>query len=321
MKKIATFLIITCFSLGFFGWNIANAADQPTAVQRAFETVKGTIDDLVGAKDDSAASLELRIETLKRVAELSEAEAKDLKLQLLTLEGVEPRVIAWRDSAFEKLNNALSYYEQQRKFLAEHTKTLTLTDVKKLADAFRLWRETNYLPIAHEARDFLIIHQERLAIEIARTRWNKIQSDVMRLRAARVRGTETLPQSLTEADTYITTAQKLNDRAYNQFWSKFPLLLLSTETVTSTDTLANQTSTAILVPAAATTTISATIITDTTLVENSSSTALNSTTTTEVQNAQPTTSIKDLVSESLAHVRSAYQIFIEMSNLVRKLLL
>jgi hypothetical protein len=144
---------------------------------------------------------------------------------------------------------------------------------------------------------------------MARERWEKISDDIEKLRKARF-DTKKLETLLKDAKKSITEGTQKNEEAESLLFKKFilPALLQSQETDEATSTPETA-----ITPAIST----STEIVTTSTPHMSTSTA----TTTEVSEPEESPpSITDLARTSLLKIREAYQIFIEMSNLVRKLL-
>lgn len=295
LPLFAIFVIASLFSV--------NANAQTPTVQKAFDTVKERVDDLVTAKDvNNPRDLAIRIETFAKVIDLSQVEAKELKKQLLQLEFSDETLLAWKVKMLDQINIVIEYYDIQQKTIASSSTAITLESIKTTAEAFKTQREKVYVPIAEEVYDMLIIFQEREAIVTAKERWKKISDDITKLQNAKVRGVEALPILLSEAKKFITKSEDLNTEAYNTFLKNItpPPLQLETKKATST----------------ATSTIESKTITLKT-IEDSSEILDKATTSVALPPSKP--SIKDLVRSSLVNIRDAYQVFIEMSSVVRAL--
>ena len=295
------FLIISLISAG-----TANA--QSSAVQNALKDVQGQVQDLVTAKDEGQTDdLSLRIETFKKVVDFSISEAKDIKIKLLALDKLSKEVALWRDSIVSSLNKAIDYYEDQKESL-DDTNKINLETIKKIASDFKEWRDKNYIAASSEADSYLLILQEQKAVETAMKRSERIRKDVLALLKAKIKGAAQLQELLGDADKKINEAADLNKEANDFFWNQYilPIALRNIE---------NETTTTSSVPAATSTLMNAPLF--------ATSTATSSTSTDANATSSPifrTSSIKDLVESSLSQIKGAYQIFIEMSNLVRKLL-
>lgn len=301
MKKFL--LTLTILATAFLP---ASAVRAETKLESTLEGVKGQVENLVTAKDEKSGSeLALRIETFKKVIEFSVSEAKDLKIKLLALEDLSEDENAWRENVIKELNNALVYYESEKAAI-EDTSKIDLDEIKALATDFKEWRDTTYLPIAEKINEFLLIHQEENAIEIAERRWQKIDEDIKKLEKAKIKGVSELRQLLNDAGTIIGEGKNLNREAGGLFWENYIL----TDASSTTSTPASVVVTPVLPEELnATTTASSTEVNSTSTDESASSTLA----------IQPP-SIRDLVEDSLVKIKDAYQVFIEMSSLVRKLL-
>jgi len=300
--KIAILLILPVAYL-----TIATPANAETKLETRLESVKGQVENLVTAKDEKSLSeLALRVETFKKVIEFSVSETKGLKIKLLALEGLSKEEIIWRDKMIKEFNSFLELYEN-RETAIESARDIDINGIKSLAADFKEWRENTYLPIAERVNEFLLIHQEENAIDIAMRRWTRIDEDITKLEKAKIKGVEDLRRLLNDAQKSIKEGEKLNKDAGNSFWKNY--IMTSTSTATSTEATSTSAAFALEAPVAA----------------EKESVSLKSATTTE-EDATSTLpiiqppSIKNLVEDSLVHIKDSYRIFIEMSNLVRKLL-
>ncbi|MEK7464239.1 MAG: hypothetical protein AAB617_00470 [Patescibacteria group bacterium] len=295
------------FSLMLSSTSLAFAAES-SPVQKAFEGVKDQLDTLVTAKDEKSLNdVGLRIETFKKILDFSEQEAKDLKIKLLDYdEEKSPSFIYWRESAITRLNAAISHYEAQRDIISAN-KITNLEGIKDLASQFKDWREGEYIPVANEINDFLIVMQEQKSILVAKKRLQKIREDLATLQKSKIKGITPLNALIKKASDFIDEGTKINNVAHDLFWSTYIFAnSSSTENASSTQS-------------SSTLAIQQPLKKDTASSSESSASSTVSASSTIVEAAQPL-SIKDLVRDSLSKLKDAYRIFIEMSNLVRKLL-
>lgn len=256
MNKVFIVILITAIGYGMLA-NPVRA--QSSILQKTLDS----IEDLINVKDENSESLAFRVQAFSKVIELSVSETKEFKIKLLALENLDATSTAWQKTNVAKLNETIEYYENQKKLLNKQT-PITLEWIKTTAQEFKKWREENYLTVANPILDFLLLNQEKKAIETARARFQKINLDLENLKKKNVKGLNEAFDYLVNADQAINEGINLNEQAVNLFWA--------TSTATSTE-----------------------------------------------QISQP--SIRDLVRNSLSKIKEAYQIFIEMSNLVRKLLI
>jgi hypothetical protein len=296
MKKILQKFLVSLAAVALVSGNFASA--QEKAVQKALENVKDRVDDLITAKDENSPNaVALRIETFKKVIELSVSEAKDLKIKLLSLDSPKDEaIIAWQKAMIDGLDSALEYYNTQRTLLEKNPPT-SVVQIKDLAEQFKEWREKNYLPLATQISDFILINQEQKAIEVAKKRADKIGGDLANLKKSKnaviLKNLAVLENFLSSARKLIAEASETNLVANRLFFEQYLAAYLPQPED------ANNASSSIE------------------SVESQSAETAQLATSTAVFSPP---SIKDLVKESLSKIRTAYQIFIEMSNLVRKLL-
>lgn len=290
-------------------------AQSPTT-QKALENVREGVSTLAETKDGSALdNTGLKIETFKKVVDLALSEVKDLKTKFLSVENIESSssLALWQEHTAQNLNTIIVFYTKQKEEIETTEQTLDTDSVKLMAERFKEWRENEYLPQETQVRDFLLIEQENKAINTAEKRLEKIGNDLARLQKAKIKNFSSIQKLFEKAANAIKTARVSNSEAENAFFERYvsPLLIRSAtsspvqqpqeETTTSTTTV--------------TMTITTTTMAETTIVSTSSVPSETSSTPTFFQ-----PSIRDLVKDSLSKIKEAYQIFIEMSNLVRKLL-
>ena len=312
MKKslIAFFILAFGFTL------LQTAHAQSTDLQKAVEGVQNRLDDLVTAKDESGSqTLDLRIATFGKVIDLSLAEAKDLKVRLLTADNLSDEITAWQNTMVGQLTRAIEYLGNEKQNLADRA-LLDLNDLKSMAQDFKNWRDGEYLPYANQVRDFFLVRREENAVQVATTRLRKISDDVKKLERARIKNVEQLTELLGKASDLVKDGQNINSEVQNLFWEEDISPIVSTSTATSTTGNASSTG-----DVATTSSPTSTITVFLPLISTSTTSSTNATSseTNGSPELQPT-SIKELAEESLAKVRGAYQVFIEMSNLVRNLL-
>ncbi|MFH1162061.1 MAG: hypothetical protein V1696_02180 [Candidatus Jorgensenbacteria bacterium] len=312
MKKYIAIFIAVAFVCSLAGARIVAAA-TPSPVEKAIEGVKDKLNDLVNAKDEqSPDELAFRLSTMKKVVEFSVAEANDLKVKLLAIEiGKEAK--PWREATVEKLNDALAHYADVKGNLEDGEQTIDLAGVKTMAQEFKEWRTTYLISTADAVRDFLLISQEGNAIETAKKRAEKIGEDVQKLKNAKYKVAKDLSPLLDKANGLVREATGLNETARARFWDEFVVPAIPKASSTE--------------PAATSTAPEAQATSSTPEVQSTSSTtptgfslatSTNDQATSTAAEAAPSPSIRDLVKASLTKVREAYQVFIEMSALVRK---
>ena len=291
MKKINPLLVGFIITFVLFSTNSAKAAES-TSVEKALEGVKQTVDDLVSAKDEkNPQELSLRIQAFGKVLELSIAEAKDLKIRLLSEEPEGKELIAFHDDLVKKISEAVKFYEEKNKKFSLLEKDLNLEDIRIMAEDFQKTREANFSGPTQAAHDYLATRQPAKMLEIATSRYEKIDSDLKKM--GRNRTTENLTSLLKKASKSLEEAKKSGLLAEEKFEKDY---LSSKEEGVSTSTPVEE------------------------KLEIKNSTATSTSSSTDPKASAPVTppSIRDLVQESLTKVKDVYQVFIEMSAVVRK---
>jgi hypothetical protein len=293
MKKLFIFAAVALVSLASFA--SPARAEETKGVQKAFENAKQYLDELVTAKDENKSDdLTLRVETFRKVLDLSTAEVKDFEFKLLTVdkdEAFEP----WKEEAMKSLTGAKVFIDSQKELLTD-PKSLDFSEVKAIAENFKAWREKEYLPLVSQAQNFLLVKQEAKAVGTAQARLGKITTDLKNIKQSKVTNSSEIKKLLDGSKNLIEEAADLNREAADRFIEtnvKTAKNASSTEEETATSTLPAKTL--------------------------ATSTATSSPADVSAE-AAPIVSIKDLVGSSLGKIKEAYQGFVDISNLVRKLL-
>lgn len=297
MKKTKiTLALLTLLALNAATPSFAFA--ESSSVQKALESAKETIGNLVTAKDDKQPDeLSLRIQTLTQAIDLSIEEAKDARSNLEELDEkkISENEVAWRDAKLKDITSALNYFETQKSDVKDNRANITAAEAKNIAENFKAWRDENYLPSLNEVRDYFLVDQQEKTIETAKTRWQKIDEDVKKLERARVKNIASARKLLKSASALIANSDAINEKARDAFFATF--INVSTSTATSTAETKKD------------------LKFD---IKNNGDKEATSTMRGEAEPTPP--SIRDLVKDSSLKIRDAYKVFIDMSSLVRRLL-
>jgi len=256
MKKFSTYLIfVFIFNLAAANWVLADSSTTLQAVQEDTQ-------NLINIKDqenttstlDKKTEIAVRLEVFNKVLDFSLNETQDIISQLNNLNNLATSSKSdLRNQLLDKFQGFVEFYSEQKANLASTTTEIDLAGLKKLAQDFKDWRAQNYLPIFETATDFLLLNQQKTILGIAEKRYQKISSDIYKLKKANLTGTDRLENYLNQADISLKEAKGLWQKAEDEF-------------------------------------------------------------------STSTSSIKGLISDSLNKIKETYQIFIEMSNFVKKLL-
>ncbi len=272
------------------------ASAQSTGVKKAMESAKETIDSLVSSKDGKKSDeLSLRIQTLKQAVSLSIAEAKDSSAKLSAIKNLAGDELSWQTSKLNEFVSVISYFEAQNKNIDNNVSDITAVEVKNIAENFKAWREENYLPTLNEVRDYLLIDQQEKTVDMAKSRYQKIDEDIKKLEKVKVKNIDSARKMLQNANTLVSAGDVIIKEAHTSFFDKF--ITVSTSTATSSEI---------------------TDINKEAIISNNL-TGDNATSTLSGDLPQPK-SIRDIVKDSSLKIRDAYKIFIDMSSLVRRLL-
>ncbi len=254
-------------------------------------------------KPGSADELFLRLEIFRKIIDLSITEASELRTSLLLLNYKEKNEIEWRDETIKKLDEIVNYYNDQ-KSLIEKEKGLSIDLAITNALEFKNWRLEKYLPISKEINNFFLLKHGGRAQDVARTRLEKIIRDVNRLASVKFKNSDALMVMLKEAEIFMGESNEIYKSAFKIFWEgvdkqKEREEEYQIETLNEAETSEPK--------------IEENVVSQAEPLEQLG--AENK----EIEKAdeKPIISIEDLIKDSLVKIRSSYQIFIEMSDLVR----
>lgn len=299
---LKTFLILA-IGIGLLPVTNLGRAQTPF-LQNALKNVQKGVDELTNVKNEnSRESFNSRVETFKEVLNLSLSEMENIKLRLLSLDNLTEKGLALREEMVSWFDEVLKFYNSQKQDLKklENDENATINDIKNLAQKFKEWRETDYLPKIDEIYNFILINLEKEAVQMAQNRFQKISRSLNQLKENNVKNLDGVFELLDKTKKLIQEGNELNQKSEDLFWQFLTPSLIEENSSTSPTSSGEISSTEI------------------NSLNSTSSNASSSATTTEEINPQPP-SIKDLTKESLNKIKEAYQIFIEISNLVRKLL-
>ena len=329
MKKILKYFVLI-FAASLIAANFASASNQLANLQESFEKIKESVQEvkegtknLITTKEEKNLSpeekekqeLSLRLEIFGRILNLSAKEAGDTINQLKSLNNLEEKISSLRNQFIAELERFLKFYDEQKKLL-EKPEEIDLAKIKEMAQSFKGWREKTYLPEFNIVTNFLLINQQKATLEMTRNRFNKISSDVAKLEKINFKGTDELKKSLSLAADSLKKAKDFRQEAEDKF-------LMTEEISNASSTTASSTNIDTSTPNT-TSTEETVVLNITVTVENASSTTASSTTATSTPSISiedQFLSIKGLIGDSLNKIKETYQIFIEMSNFVKKLLI
>ncbi|MDP3052769.1 MAG: hypothetical protein Q8N22_02305 [bacterium] len=315
LSVLTYFILVSAASLITVNFASANLQQSFDTIKESVQGVKDSTTNLITTKDSNALSpeekaqqeLNQRLDIFAKILDLSIKEAEDTISQLKALNNLEERAISLREQFLGEFEGFLKFYNEQKDILGK-PEEINLAKIKEMAQSFKDWRETNYNSELAAATAFLLINRQKATLEMAGNRFAKISSDVKKLKKANLEGVDGLEKLLNLAADSLKEAKDFYQKAKDGFWLIEEKLSVASSTLTGASTPITTSSTEkIIVPE-----ISVSI-------ENTSST--NSTSTPSISIEDQFLSIKGLVGNSLSKIKETYQIFIEMSNLVKKLLI
>ncbi len=296
MKKILSLLVSLSVAISLTVGSVSAQGESPA--EKAIQGVKEKVGELIEAKDkNDPKEAEARLETYKKVLTLALSDAKGLKLKLLAFEEdkTTTTLTLWKRSRVEAVNEVIKYYENEEALVAEMAAT-PAEEVKARAEELKSWRESTYLPLADEIQAFLLIEQQKKSLDIATKRLQKIGVDVEKLKKAKFKEIKTVEEQFGKSGALMNEAIALNNEAEHRFQRDYLLPFMGKDDPLRIALLKE-------------------IKEEKEATEKAKKVPVASSTP-----PIPPLSIKELVDRSFTKVKDAYQIFIEMSSLVRKLL-
>jgi hypothetical protein len=201
----------------------------------------------------------------------------------------------WKKNRIEALASATKYYEGEMLAVKE-LENPSVEEMKTRAEALKKWREEFYIPLAEEVQVFLLIEQQKKSIVTAESRLEKVGVDVAKLKKAKFKKIKEVEEKYTRAGALIEEAKTIQADAIHEF-EKRHLLPFMKEHSPEREALEKEIK-----------------------EEKEKEKKTQSATGNSATPPPSPSSIKETVDESFAKVKESYQLFIEMSNFVRKLL-
>lgn len=296
-KRIAYILIVSVFGVLFF---VAPSEAQTNPTEKVIQGVKDTVDALIEAKDkNSPEEAKARLDAYKKVLDLAVRDSKETRLKLLAFENDKTTTTAalWKADRLKNMTAAVKHYEDELSDIGK-MENPSIEEVKSRAEALKKWREEFYTPLSEEVQAFLLIETQKKSLETAKTRLEKVNADVVKLRKAKLRKISEVEAKFKTASDLIGDAEKLNVSAEHEFmkWYLLPFMKDSEEKKALEKELKE----------------------DKEKIEKEKKEAESKEENSDSAEILKSTSIKGMVDESFSKVKDSYRIFIEMSDLVRK---
>ncbi|MCL4405927.1 MAG: hypothetical protein M1586_00680 [Patescibacteria group bacterium] len=289
MKNIKPLIAIAFASL------IVVCGQPVSAAETDAKNLDTSVNQLIEVKDDRslnnderlAKELEARKQVVKDALALSLKEIDSLENSLKAIETKDERTAAFKKVSFEYLESARGFYEEQIKTIDD---LHDIDGVKAEAQTIKDYRDGGYNAKVGRISNFLLLNQTDEFIKIAETRWQKIDSDLKKLERGQFISTGYFDISMQKARKYIRDAASLANDAKEQILKDFEAeqaALVEKPTLMATAETENPTPAEI----------------------------------TPAETAKPeVVNPKELAEASLTNLKSGYDVFLKISQAVKKIL-
>lgn len=252
--------------------------------------------DSADANEREAEELTLRIALLNETMDCSLIEIDQIGTKLNDLSGLTEEEEGYRDKFMENIEEYHSYYAQQKESISDEEITSVGT-IKERAKEILEWRDSTYNTGIDQIVNFIFLVDGRVIRETAQVRLEKITAALKKIRLAEH---ESVQGFLAEAQTHIKTADDLQNEAYDKFLAMISPAEEQSEGIAqmlvATEEQENATTTEEVAPTE-----------EAAAAEEA------------VEEIEEETA-RDLIQESFGEIRGAYENFLQISSLVKKLL-
>jgi hypothetical protein len=167
-------------------------------------------DETLTDTEKQQKELAARKEALVKIFELTLLEDQDLKTRLSNLQELKPEYEEMRELLLNVFTENENAYRVMNKRLNEAKQ---IEDVKQLATDFKNWRNAVYNPKVDQILSFVLVFQQEKTLRIARDRFQKIQSDLDKLTAAKRIKKEDVADLLQKSLLHLSLAEEFHARA------------------------------------------------------------------------------------------------------------
>jgi uncharacterized protein YfkK (UPF0435 family) len=280
------------------------------------EDLNQSVNQLIEVKDDKSISeaerlakeLEARKQVVKDALSLSLKEISGLETSLKALKSKDERVIAFQKSSLEYLESAKAFYEEK----AELVDSIEdLEEIKSLAQTIKDYRDAGYNTTTERINNFLLLSQTDNLIKVAQTRWTKIDADLNKLERGQFISYGYFDANMEKAQKYINDAADLSNEAKEHILKEFDEEVAVKEAAEAAIPVEDNDSAPI--------TMLGSGAGETPGLENQLPAPTSNTEKTE----PATTSVvnpKELAEASLTNLKSSYDVFLKISQSVKKIL-
>ena len=280
--KVMVLIMATFWWPGF----ILAASNAPETIKTAVSSLNDSIDRLVEAKDEitSTAKKEDKpaIDAFYEILKLSFVEVDDLikRLDSLNNGNLDADELLIKERFLNDLKNYQNYY---RNIENDIKGGLSPEELRSLAQDLKDWRK-DHQPKLQKIFDFLLIDQSENLYKVARNRWDKISKDLGKIK---------------KAGFPINNLQILSEKSKTNVDQANHFTAIAAEEFIKTWKLENSTST-----------------------DENSKEIMPSVVSSSKKDERPANinSVRINLQKSLINIKTAYQVFFEMNNIVKTLL-
>ncbi len=201
------------------------ARAQESLIKSAIKELRDSVTAFINAKDNDEISaqekeikrIETAKETLKKILRLGLVEISALKDRLNELE-IEKLVITDytfdASEVYDSLARLLEYYEAYHNDTLKKVERLKNYDeAKNIAKEIKKWRESIYAPGIQKILSLDLVLRNKAILGIADARFEKILSDLRKLKNSKLLTFAELEALLNAATANLKTAEALDDEA------------------------------------------------------------------------------------------------------------
>ena len=321
----ATVLFLALTALSF---SVVQA--QSEALQSAVDDVSSSIGFLAETKNatgtlgDPEQQRRAKVKALRDVFHLTLVEVRELKQRLEGFKSELPsELVLMRDAYLTDLETFLNTIALFERPIDDD---YPMDAIGEVATRFKDWRETPYDPTIQSLLNFLLVAQGEVTVHTSDLRFEKISADVKKLQTIYGQSAKRLSGYLTLASRSLQEARKLQEKARDTFLASLALREVNIPTSTSDFVVMFESaSTTSSLVALATPLVN--IVSSSSLIISTTSTVLAPASSSSLVLPDPkdiklveAPSVAALLKQSLEQIRRAYEYFLEMSRLARKLL-
>lgn len=162
------------------------------------------------SKDNIMAELEIRKGILKQTLDCSADEASNLESEIKSVDTGYPTLPDIQTNLVSKLNDVLNYYQAQKNSVGD----LGVEGSKIFSSNLKIWRASNYAPLADLGKNFVIFAQNQYILQTAQNRLSQIN---IALKTLNLSDNQAIGGDMDQAKKNLSMANSDNDEMKNEF--------------------------------------------------------------------------------------------------------